>query len=96
MPYGLLTDGPGAVTPIVLPRGRYKTIGFIADNGLEKLDPPKLRVAVHRKAGWHVETVTVDSAKGQTVLTFDDAATTDGISVRREDAGTCGVAFEVS
>ncbi len=96
MPTGLLTDGQNAVTPIALPRGKYKTIGFIADNGLEKLDPPKLRVAVHRKAGWKVEDVTVDSAKGQAVITFDDPATTDGISVRREDAGLCGVAFEVS
>jgi hypothetical protein len=96
MPTGQLADGKDAVTPIALPKGRYKTIGFTADNGLEGLDPPKLRVAVHRKAGWHVEGVTVDSAKGQTVVTFDDAATTDGVSVRREDAGLCGVAYEVS
>jgi len=96
MPTGQLADGEDAITPIALPRGRYKTIGFTCDNGLQGLPPAALRVAVHRHAGWHTEHVTVDSAKGQTVLTFDDAATTDGISVQRSDAGTVHVAYEVS
>jgi hypothetical protein len=97
MPTGLLTDGANAITPIALPRGRYKTIGFTCDNGLEKLDPAKLRVAVSEGGGkWHVEHITVDSAKGQAVITFPNQAATDGISVQREDAGTVGVAFEVS
>jgi len=96
MPTGHLADGQDAITPIALPRGRYKTIGFTCDNGLQGLPAAALRVAVHRKAGWHTEHVTVDSAKGQTVITFDDAATTDGISVQRSDAGTVHIGYEVS
>jgi len=96
MPSGQLADGQDAITPIALPRGRYKTIGFTCDNGLQGLPPAKLRVAVHRKAGWHTEHVTVDSAQGQTVVTFDDPATTDGISVQRSDAGTGHIGYEVS
>lgn len=97
MPNGLLAEGAQAITPIALPKGRYKTIGFIADNGLQGLPPAKLRVAVYHGGGaWRVDTVTVDSAKGQTVVTFTDPADTSGISVRREDAGDVHVAFEVS
>jgi len=97
MPTGLLTDGANAITPIALPKGRYKTIGFIADNGLQGLPPAQLRVAVHQGVGnWHIEHITVDSAKGQAVITFPDQANTDGLSVQREDAGTVHVAYEVS
>lgn len=96
MPNGQIDDGPQAITPIALPRGRYKTIGFIADNGLQGLPPAQIRVAVHRKAGWKTDHFTVDSAKGQTVVTFDDPATTDGISVRREDGGAVHIGYEVS
>jgi hypothetical protein len=96
LPCGRLADGPQAITPISLPKGRYKTIGFIADNGLQVLPAPRLRVAVHQAGSWQATTVTVDSAQGQTVVNFTDAATTDGISVRREDAGDVHVAWEVS
>lgn len=97
MPTGLLTDGANAITPIALPRGRYKTIGFIADNGLQGLAGAQLRVAVHQGVGnWHIEHVTVDSAKGQAVIVFPDQANTDGISVQRSDGGTVHVAYEVS
>lgn len=97
MPTGLLADGPQAITPIALPKGRYKTIGFIADNGLQGLPGAQLRVAVHQGGGsWHSEHVTVDSAKGQTVITFPNQAATDGISVQRSDAGDVHVAYEVS
>jgi hypothetical protein len=95
MPYGQLTDGVGAVTVIALPKGRYKTIGFSTDNGLAEKPPVKLRVAV-RDTDWHVQRVVVDSAKGQTVITFADVAHTDSISVRREDAGDVPVGWEVS
>jgi hypothetical protein len=95
MPYGQLAEGQGAITPISLPKGRYKTIGFIADNGLQGLPPAALRVAVYH-GGWKVDQVTIDSAKGQTVVTFTDPADTSGISVRREDAGDVHVAWEVS
>ncbi|MGI8333494.1 hypothetical protein ACRYCC_26375 [Actinomadura scrupuli] len=97
MPYGQLADGPGAITPIALPKGRFKTIGFTADNGLQSLPPAALRVAVYHGGGaWKVDHVMVDSTKGQTVVTFTDPADTSGISVRREDAGDVHVAFEVS
>ncbi len=97
VPNGLLSDGAQAITPISLPKGRYKTIGFIADNGLQGLPPAQLRVAIHQGGGsWHLEQVTVDSHKGQTVVHFPDVANTDGISVRREDAGTVHIAYEVS
>lgn len=97
MPYGQLADGPQAITPISLPRGRYKTIGFIADNGLQGLPPAQLRVALDQGGGnWHLEHVAVDSTKGQTVIVFPDPANTDGISVRREDGGAVHVAWEVS
>jgi Domain of unknown function (DUF1906) len=97
MPTGMLADGQGAITPISLPRGRYKTIGFIADNGLQQLPAAQIRVAVHQGAGdWDVQDVPVDSAKGQTVITFKNPASTDGISVQRADAGNVHVAWEVS
>ncbi|MCW2919760.1 MAG: N-acetylmuramoyl-L-alanine amidase family 2 [Actinomycetia bacterium] len=97
MPYGQLAEGPKAITPISLPRGRYKTIGFIADNGLQNLPAATLRVAVNHGANaWKVDKVTVDSTKGQTVVTFTDPGNTAGISVRREDAGDVHVAWEVS
>jgi len=73
MPYGTLAVGAQALTPISLPKGRYKTIGFTCDNGAQGLAPATLRVAVHHTGGWHVvDGVTVDSAKGQTVVTFTD------------------------
>jgi hypothetical protein len=97
MPYGQLAEGPSAITPISLPKGRYKTIGFIADNGLQNLPAATLRVAVnHGGNAWSVDKVTVDSAKGQTIVTFTDPGDTAGISVRREDAGDVHVAWEVS
>jgi hypothetical protein len=95
MPYGQLAEGQGAITPISLPKGRYKTIGLIADNGLQNLPAASLRLAVYH-GSWKVDTVTVDSAKGQTVVTFTDPGNTSGISVRREDAGDVHVAWEVS
>ncbi|MGI8333923.1 glycoside hydrolase domain-containing protein [Actinomadura scrupuli] len=95
LPTGRLAEGAQAITPIALPRGRYKTIGFTADNNLQGLPPAELRVAVHQAGSWHLATATVDSG-GQTVVTFPDPGTTDGISVRREDAGDVHVAWEVS
>jgi Domain of unknown function (DUF1906) len=97
MPSGELREGVKAITPIALPKGRYKTIGFTADNGLQVLPPAALRVAVHHGGGkWEVTQVTVDSAKGQAVVKFQDPANTDGISVQRADAGTVHVGWEIS
>jgi hypothetical protein len=97
MPYGTLAEGLQAITVVSLPKGRYKTIGFLADNGLQGRPPAKVRVAVHQGGGnWHLDTVTVDSTKGQTVVTFPNPGNTDGVSIRREDAAAVHVAFEVS
>jgi hypothetical protein len=96
LPCGRLADGAQAITAISLPKGRYKTIGFIADNGLQKLPPAQLRIAVHQAGSWQVDTATVDSAQGQTVVAFADPGSTDGISVRRGDAGDVHVAWQVS
>ncbi len=97
MPNATLAEGHGTITPISLPKGRYHTIGFIADNGLQGLPAAKLRVAIHDGGGhWQVENVEVDSAKGQTVVTFANPAGADGISVQREDEGNVHVGYEVS
>lgn len=96
MPTGVMASH--GVTPVSLPRGRYKTVGLLADNGVQGAAPELVRVAVHRKAGWKVETVTVDSKTGQTVVTFDDPATTDGVSLMYAAGAPAvvPVAFEVS
>jgi hypothetical protein len=96
LPGGLLIDGPGQVTAISLPRGRFKQIGFIADNGLQRRAGARLRVAVgHGSGQWQISTVVVDGAVGQTVLDFADPPNTSAISVRREDAGDVPVAWAV-
>ncbi|MDX6427944.1 MAG: hypothetical protein QOE54_310 [Streptosporangiaceae bacterium] len=97
LPGGRLNEGPQAVTPIALPKGRYKTVGFVCDNALQGKPPALLRVATGTGAGtWQSEQVTVDSTQGQTVVTFPDAGNTVGLSVRREDDGDVAVAWEVS
>lgn len=97
MPYGQLAEGPQAITPIALPRGRYKMVGFVADNGLQGLPPAQLRVGMSLDDGsWQVEFVSVDSAAGQTVVFFPAPAHTGGLSVRREDAGDVHVAWGIS
>lgn len=97
MPYGQLAEGTNAITPISLPKGRYKTIGFIADNGLQGQPPAQVRIAVNTgQESWHVDHITVDSTKGQAVYTFPDQANTVGLSIQRSDGGTVHVAYEVS
>lgn len=95
MPYGQLNNGADAVTPISFPTG-MRAIGFLCDNGLQKLSPAKLRVAVHDKNGWNVDDVTVDSSKPKTVVHFKDPSTTDGVSVQRADDGQVNVAWDCS
>lgn len=96
MPYGQLSEGAEAITPISLPKGRYKTIGLICDNGLQGLPPAQLRVAIHGGNGWTLHPTKVDSTTGQAVVAFPDPAATDGISVQRLDKGDVHVAWEVS
>lgn len=94
--YGQLADGAGAVTPISLPKGKVKAIGFWGDNGVQGLPPARLRVAVHDAKGWYSESVTVDSAKSKPWISFRDAATTDGLSIRREDDGAVHIGWDAS
>jgi hypothetical protein len=97
LPTGRLNEGPLAITPIALPKGRYKTVGFVCDNGLQGRPPALLRVAVATDTGnWHSEQVTVDSTQGQTVVTFAELGSTVGLSVRREDDGDVPIAWMAS
>ena len=84
---GQLNNGANAVTVITVPLGSAKAIAFGCDNGLQGMAPAVLRVAIYDTA-WHLtQPVTVDSAKGQTVIQFTDPSKTGVISVRRQDAG---------
>ena len=84
---GQLNNGANAVTVITVPLGSAKAIAFGCDNGLQGMAPAVLRVAIYDTA-WHLtQPVTVDSAKGQTVIQFIDPSKTGVISVRRQDAG---------
>ncbi len=93
---GQLNNGANAVTVIAVPFGSAKAIAFGCDNGVQGLPPAVLRVAIY-DTEWHLtRPVTVDSAKGQTVIGFNDPAKTGVISVRRQDAGDVMVGWEVS
>jgi lysozyme len=93
---GQLNNGENAVTVITVPPGSGKKIAFGCDNGLQGLAPAVLRVAIH-DTQWHItNNVTVDSAKGQTVVTFPNAGMTGVISVKRQDSGQVVVGYEVS
>ncbi len=93
---GTLVNGANAVTPISIPFGSAKEIGFACDNGLQKLPAAQLRVAVYH-GGWDVHNpVEVDSTKGQTVVKFSKPASTSVVSVQRLDAGDVNVSYQVS
>lgn len=93
---GILVNGANAVTPISIPFGSAKEIGFACDNGLQKLPVAELRVAVY-DGGWQLHnSVQVDSAKGQTVIKFSKPSSTSVVSVQRLDAGDVNVAYQVS
>jgi GH25 family lysozyme M1 (1,4-beta-N-acetylmuramidase) len=93
---GQLNNGADAVTVITVPLGTGTKVAFGCDNGIQGLAPAKLRVAIYDTA-WHVTPeVTVDSAKGQTVLDFAEPGKTGVISVKRQDAGQVVVGYEVS
>jgi GH25 family lysozyme M1 (1,4-beta-N-acetylmuramidase) len=93
---GQLNTGENAVTVITVPPGSGSKIAFGCDNGLQGLSPAVLRVAVY-DTQWHItNSVTVDSAKGQTVVKFPNAGKTGVVSVKRQDAGQVVVGYEVS
>lgn len=97
MPQGQLAQGNDAVTPICLPKGKYGSIAFTADNGLQGLPAAALRVAFDHGAGvWHIENISVDGNKAQTVVPFYDPANVCGISVQRSDSGNVAVAWAIS
>jgi hypothetical protein len=97
MPYGLLSEGPQALTPISLPPGAFAQVSFFADNGLQGLPPAQLRVSMGLDDGtWQVEFVQVDSSLGQTIVLFPDPKRTTGLSIQRVDAGDVHVAWAVT
>ncbi len=96
MQSGRLNNGANAVTVITVPFGSGTNIAFGCDNGVQGMASAVLRVAIY-DTEWHISSnVTVDGAKGQTVLHFTDAKQTGVISVRRMDAGEVVVGYEVS
>jgi lysozyme len=98
MPYGQLSEGKDAITPIALPKGKYKSLGFTCDNGLQDLPSATIRVALHSAAGgWDqiVASQVIDSSKGQTVIAFK-STDVDGVSVQRLDDGDVHIAYEIS
>jgi lysozyme len=93
---GTLNNGASAVTPIAIPFGSAKTIGFACDNGLQGLPSARLRVAVW-DGRWEVHNpVVVDSSSGQAVIKFSDPSKTSAVSVERLDAGDVNVGYQVS
>jgi GH25 family lysozyme M1 (1,4-beta-N-acetylmuramidase) len=93
---GQLNTGANAVTVISVPHGSGTNIAFGCDNGLQGMAPAMLRVAIY-DTGWHITpSVTVDSTKGQTVMSFPNPKSTGVISVKRMDAGEVVVGYEVS
>lgn len=96
MIHGILRDGIKAVTPISLPRGRFREITFFADNGQERLyEPIELRVALFdHEYGWKVlPKIYLDGAKGPVVITFDASENVGGISLQRLDNPHATVAW---
>ncbi|MFG2001669.1 peptidoglycan-binding protein [Spirillospora sp. NPDC048911] len=95
--FGQLTNGAAAVTAISLHPGDCRNgIGFWGDNGVQKLPPAKLRVAVHDKGGWYLAEVVVDATKPKPWIRFREPKTTDGASVQRLDDGAAAVAWDAS
>jgi hypothetical protein len=100
MPSGMLNQEPSLPsgvreTPISVPPGKYKKIGFLADGGLLGLPPVTVRVAQHlNSVAWKVDHIIVDSTKAKVVLDVDPAC--DGLSVSYEDGGAVPVAWDMS
>jgi lysozyme len=94
---GKLDTGNEAPTIITMPGGKFGAVGFGCDNGYQKLDPAKIRVAAHSHlGGWsQVLDEVVDSTKGKTVVTFT-AHDVDMISVARLDDGRVAVSWDAS
>jgi hypothetical protein len=110
MPYGVVKNGTDKTDPTVvaLPQGKYGTVGFNSDNGIQGLLPASLRVAMQDSSGhWTVATHTVvDSTTGQTVLhlpakcvgvsILHEAAAAVKAGAKVDVAGAVNVAYEIS
>lgn len=100
MPQGMLNQHAVNLTdpkntPISVPAGKYKFIGFAADNGYFKHAPASLRVAQHVGGGnWTVHPVTVDSTKDKATLAIDPKA--DQLSITYADDGVVPVGWDIS
>jgi GH25 family lysozyme M1 (1,4-beta-N-acetylmuramidase) len=93
---GQLNTGAAALTVIAVPHGSATNVAFGCDNGVQGLAPAVLRVAVY-DGQWHItNSATVDSTKGQTIVSFPNPKGTGVISVKRMDAGEVVVGYEVS
>jgi hypothetical protein len=97
--WGSVPAGKGRITPISLPGGMFKSIGFTVDNGLAKLPPTAVRVAVHDAKGWYAakpELVLDSAAKSKVWFMVRDPKSADGISIQRLDDVDVEVAWDAS
>jgi hypothetical protein len=92
---GQLTTGHGAFTVIAVPPGSASRIAFGVDNHAQNVPVARLRVAFFDTA-WHIHpNVVLDGDKGLGILTFENAAKTGIVSVRRNDDGNAAVGYVV-
>jgi hypothetical protein len=97
--WGSVPSGKGEITPISLPGGVWKSIGFTVDNGLAKLPATRIRVAVHDARGWYAakpELVLDSAAKEKVWFSVRDPKSADGISIQRLDDLNITVAWDAS
>lgn len=98
MIHGLLLFGRDQVTPICLPRGRFRSITLFTDNHLERLfEPVELRVAVfHWEDGWKVlPPIYLDGPKGPVEIWFEEPEDIGGVSIQRRGNSNATVAWTV-
>lgn len=95
MPQGQLNRDGTKNTPISIPPGKYRGLGFAADNGFLGHAPVKLRVAQRiGKGNWHLDHVVVDSAADKTAMPLLAAA--DQVSITYEDDALVPVGWDMS
>jgi hypothetical protein len=92
---GQLNNGHGVFTVIAVPPGTASRIAFAIDNVTQNVPSAQLRVAFYDTA-WHVHPdVVLQGGKGLAVMTFNNAAKTGIVSVRRNDAGSAAIGYVV-
>lgn len=100
MMHGTLRSGPGAVTPIAIPRGRARELVLFTDNGQERLaEPVELRVAVFNcwDEDWTVGSlIYLNSVKHPLhLVTFEQPEHVGGVSITRKDNPHATVAWAI-